>query len=53
MSEAKLYCQIRPSVHAFVKLCTGLLDHTEHVPLTEQEREMILLYTRKLVERFL
>lgn len=53
MSEAKLYYRVRPSVYAFVKLCTRLLDHTEHVPLTEQEREMILLNARKLVERFL
>ena len=53
MSEAKLYYRVRPSVYAFVKLCTRLLDHTAHVPLTEQEREMILLNARKLVERFL
>ena len=53
MSEAQLYYRVRPSVYAFVKLCTRLLEHTEHVPLTPQERETILLYTRKLVERFL
>ena len=53
MSEATLYYRVRPSVYAFVKLCTRLLAHTEHVPLTAQERETILLYTRKLVERFL
>ena len=53
MSDAKLYFRVRPSVYAFVKLCARLLDHSEHVPLSSQEREMILLYTRKLVERFL
>ena len=53
MSDAKLYFRVRPSVYAFVKLCARLLGHSEHVPLSSQEREMILLYTRKLVERFL
>ena len=53
MSGVQLHYRVRPSVYAFVKLCTRLLDHTEHVPLTEQEREIILLNTRKLVERFL
>jgi hypothetical protein len=53
MSDAKVYYRVRPSVYAFTKLCTRLLEHSEHVPLTPQERETILLYTRKLVERFL
>lgn len=53
MSDVTLYYRVRPSVFAFVKLCTRLLNHTEHVPLSEQERELILLYTRKLIERFL
>lgn len=53
MTDTKIYYRVRPSVFAYVKLCTRLLNHTAHVPLTGQEREMILLYTRKLVERFL
>ncbi|MGZ8382573.1 MAG: hypothetical protein ACXWWE_01020 [Nitrospira sp.] len=52
-SETKLYYRVRPSVYAFTKLCTILLEQTEHLPLTPQERETALLYTRKLVERFL
>lgn len=53
MSETKIYYRARPSVYAFTKLCIRLLDHAYHVPLTAQERELILLYTRKLIERFL
>jgi hypothetical protein len=53
MTEAKIYYRVRPSVFAYIKLCSRLLDHADHTPLTSQEREMILLYTRKLVERFL
>ncbi|MCC2643295.1 MAG: hypothetical protein K0S45_3708 [Nitrospira sp.] len=53
MNEAKIYYHVRPSLYAYIKLCNRLLDHSEHVPLTLQEREVLLLYTRKLIERFL
>jgi hypothetical protein len=53
MSDTNIYYRVRPTVYAYIKLCTRLLNHADHVPLTTQEREMILLYTRKLVERFL
>ena len=52
MSETWIYYRARPSVYAYIKLCTRLLDHSHHVPLTAQERELILLYTRKLIEQF-
>ncbi len=51
--ETKIYYRVRPSVYAFIKLCTRILNHADHVPLTSQEREMVLLQIRKLTERFL
>ena len=53
MDETTIYYRVRPSVYAFIKLCTRILNQAEHVPLTSQEREMVLLQTRKLIERFL
>lgn len=53
MRIATIYARLRPSVFAYIKLCERLLNHSPDVPLTPHERELILLHTRKVIERFL
>jgi hypothetical protein len=53
MSEKKvLYC-LRSDVSDYLRVCEVLLKKSPETPLTSLEREVILLYTRKLVEAFL
>ena len=53
MREKKvLYC-LRSDVSDYLRICEALLKKSPEAPLTSLEREVILLYTRKLVEAFL
>jgi hypothetical protein len=49
MSEAEIIHCVKRDVAAYLRACEHLLRARE-VPLTAHEREMILLYTRRVIE---
>jgi hypothetical protein len=53
MSETKLLYCVRPDVTEYLRACEALLKKSRETPLTPLEQEVVLLYTRKLVEAFL
>jgi hypothetical protein len=46
------YC-CRSDVAGYLKACNRLLNRTGEAPLSPHERQLVLLYTRKLIEAFL
>ena len=53
MSEKKVLYYLRSDVAEYLRVCEALLKKSREVPLTSLEQEVVLLYTRKLVEAFL
>ena len=53
MSEAQIHYCFRPDVLAYMRACEHLLKKSRETPLTPHEQEVIILYTRKVVEAFL
>lgn len=49
MSEAEIVHCVKRDVAAYMRACEHLLQARE-APLTAHEREMILLYTRRVIE---
>jgi hypothetical protein len=53
MNEKKVLYYLRSDVSDYLRVCDVLLKKSPEAPLTSLEREVILLYTRKLIEAFL
>ena len=53
MNEARIVYCFRPDVAEYIRACECLLTKSCEVSLSPHEREVILLYTRKLIEAFL
>lgn len=53
MNDTNIHSCFRLDVAAYMKACDRLLRGTSDVPLSPHEKEMILLYTRKMIEAFL
>ena len=53
MSETKVLYYLRSDVGEYLQACEALLKKSQETPLTPLEQEVVLLYTRKLVEAFL
>jgi hypothetical protein len=53
MNEKKVLYYLRSEVSDYLRVCDVLLKKSPQAPLTSLEREVILLYTRKLIEAFL
>ena len=53
MSDMKVLQYMRPDVSDYVQACKRLLNASGELALTAHEREIILLYARKLIEKVL
>jgi hypothetical protein len=53
MSEAEIIHCVKRDVAAYLRACEHLLAQARALPLTAHERQIILLYTRKVIEAFL
>jgi hypothetical protein len=53
MSEKKVLYYLRPDVAEYLRACEAILKRSRETPLTTLEQEVVLLYTRKIVEAFL
>jgi hypothetical protein len=50
MREAEIVHCVKRDVAAYMRACEHLLAQEREPPLTAHEREIILLYTRKVIE---
>jgi hypothetical protein len=53
MNDRKILYHVRPDVSDYIQVCSRLLRASSDSSLTLHERELIVLYTRKLIEKFL